>query len=82
MGDFDNDNRQRPDVIDVEVEDITKDTPQPVLERLVYRFVGNHLTLNASHLAYVLNIIGVNVPPETYEKMPNEIKAHFMAVKV
>ena len=70
------------EVIDLVAEDITKDAPPPILERLVFRFVGNHLTLNASHLAYVLNIIGVNVPPETYERMPDEIKKHFMAVKV
>lgn len=66
------------DVIEVAVEDVTIEEPQ----KLVWRFVGNHLTVNANHLAYVLNIIGVNVPPETYEKMPNEIKAHFMPVKV
>ncbi len=66
------------EVIDLVPEEVTIEEPQKV----VFRFVGNHLTLNASHLAYVLNIIGVNVPPETYERMPDEIKKHFMAVKV
>lgn len=67
-------------VIDMEPVEVTVEDVQE--EKIVWRFVGNHLTLNTSHLAYVLNIIGVNVPPETYERMPDEIKKHFMAVKV
>jgi hypothetical protein len=66
------------EVIDIVPEEVIVEEPQKV----VWRFVGNHLSINASHLAYVLNIIGVNVPSETYERMPDEIKKHFMAVKV
>ncbi len=65
------------EVIDVVAEDVTVD---PATE--VYRFVGNHLSINANHLAYVLNIIGVNVPQVTYERMPPEIKQHFLLVSV
>lgn len=66
------------EIIEVEPEEVTIEVPLKV----VYRFVGNHLTINSSHLAYVLNIIGVNVQPETYERMPDEIKTHFVVVKV
>ncbi len=61
------------EVIDVVAEDVTVG---PATE--VYRFVGNLLSINVNHLAYVLNIIGVNVSPAAYEKMPEEIKKHFL----
>ncbi len=66
-----------PETIEVVPEEVTIEEP----DKIIMRFVGNHLTLNANHLAYVLNIIGVNIPPETYERMPAEIKEHFVAVK-
>ena len=65
-------------VIDIVPDEVLVEEPQ----KTVWRFVGNHLSINASHLAYVLNIIGVNVPSEIYERMPDEIKKHFMLVKV
>ncbi len=65
-------------VIDIKPEEVTVEAP----EKKVWRFVGNHLSLNVHHLAYVLHIIGVNVPAETYARMPDEVKQHFMAVKV
>ena len=51
-------------------------------EREVYRFVGDHLSLNVHHVAYILNILGVNVSPEAYERMPHQVKEHFVLVKV
>lgn len=66
------------DVIDIVPEEvIIEDVP-----KVVARFVGDHLSLNVHHIAYVLNIIGVNVPTETYEKMPEEVKKHFVLVRV
>lgn len=66
------------EVIDIKPEEVTVEEPA----KTIYRFVGNHLGLNLHHLAYVLNIIGVNVPTETYVRMPDEVKQHFVAVKV
>lgn len=65
---------------DEEVIEIEAETIEPATE--VYRFVGNHLNVNANHLAYVLNVIGVSVPHLTYENMPDEIKNHFLLVNV
>ncbi len=70
-------------VIDIKPEKVIVDeTSATEPEKIIWRFVGNHLTLNAHHLAYVLNVIGVNVPPETYARMPAEVKQHFTAVKM
>ncbi len=64
----------------IDVDPIKAPVAEPV--NLIYRFVGNHLSLTVNQLAYVLNIIGVNVPEEVYERMPDEVKKHFMLVKV
>ncbi len=60
----------------------TNPTPDPEPERLIYRFVGNHLSINVHLIAYVLNILGANVTPEAYERMPHEVKEHFVLVKM
>ncbi len=65
---------------DGEAIEVVAETVEPATD--VWRFVGNHLSINANHLAYVLNIIGVNVPHVTYERMPPEIKQHFLLVNV
>ena len=55
--------------------------PQPE-PQLRYRFVGNHLTLNSHHIAYVLNIMGVHISSEMHNQMPRDIQEHFVAIKV
>ena len=62
------------EVIDIEPDEVTVGEPK----QMVYRFVGNHLTINANHIAYILNIVGLRIRPETYETMPDDIKKHFV----
>ena len=65
-------------VIDLEPDEVIIEEPQ----KLVYRFVGDHLSLNVHHLAYVLNVMGVHFTPEAYDSMPVEVQKHFTLVRV
>ncbi len=65
--------------IDINTENVAVTVEEP---KTMFRFVGNRFTLNVHHLAYILSMIGVNIPAEVYETTPDDIKKHFVEVKV